>query len=264
MEIYNPGGLIQLAGYHLSDDPANLTKYTIPDTDEGTTFLPPNDHLVVWLDQDSAQGVLHANFKLSSEDEGIWLTAPDGVTVLDSIVYPPQQTDISYGRSCDGCDDWTFFNVATPDAPNTQTTIPTPTLYINEVLFENTGVLVDEQFELEPWLEVYNPNDVQVNLAGYTVSSSNGGSATIPNDSPVETTVEANGFLLLWMDGEPMKGHTTSISRLRLKRSRSLWSAQTWLSRMNTRPKCLLRMCPGAGWLTGLRLRLTSTFPPRG
>ena len=206
MEIYNPGGLIQLAGYHLSDDPANLTKYTIPDTDEGTTFLPPNDHLVVWLDQDSAQGVLHANFKLSSEDEGIWLTAPDGVTVLDSIVYPPQQTDISYGRSCDGCDDWTFFNVATPDAPNAQTTVPTPTLYINEVLLENTGVLVDEQFEFEPWLEVYNPNDVQVNLAGYTVSSSIGGSATIPNDSPVETTVEANGFLLLWLDGEPNEG----------------------------------------------------------
>ena len=86
MEIYNPGGLVQLAGYHLSDDPTNLTKYTIPNTDEGSTFLTPNNHLVVWLDQDSAQGVLHANFKLSAEDEGIWLTAPDGVTVLDSIV----------------------------------------------------------------------------------------------------------------------------------------------------------------------------------
>ena len=206
MEIYNPGGLVQLAGYHLSDDPANLTKYTIPNTDAGSTFLPPNDHLIVWLDQDSAQGVLHANFKLSAEDEGIWLTAPDGVTVLDSIVYPPQQTDISYGRSCDGCEDWTFFNVPTPNAPNAQTTVPTPTLYINEVLLENTGVLVDEQFEFEPWLEVYNPNDVQVNLAGYTVQSSNGGSSTIPNDAPVETTVEANGFLLLWLDGEPNEG----------------------------------------------------------
>ena len=206
VEIYNPGGLVQMAGYHLSDDPANLTKYTIPDTDLGTTYLPDSSYMVVWLDQDSAQGVLHANFKLSSEDEGIWLTAPDGVTVLDSIVYPPQQTDISYGRACDGCEDWTFFNVSTPDASNAQTTVPTLTVYINEVLLENTGVLVDESFEFEPWLEVYNPNDVQVNLAGYTVLSSNGGSATIPNISPVETTVEANGFLLLWMDGEPNEG----------------------------------------------------------
>ena len=85
--------------------------------------------------------------------------------MLDSIVYPPQQTDISYGRSCDGCEDWTFFNVSTPERSNAQTTVPTPTLYINEVLLENTGVLVvDEQFEFEPWLEVYNPNDEQVNL----------------------------------------------------------------------------------------------------
>ena len=49
VEIYNPGGLIQLSGYHLSDDPENLTKYTIPDTDPGTTFLPPGDHMIIWL-----------------------------------------------------------------------------------------------------------------------------------------------------------------------------------------------------------------------
>lgn len=206
MEIYNPGGPIDLAGHHLSDDPTNLTKYTIPNTDPTSTFLQGSDHLVVWLDQDSAQGVLHANFKLSSEDEGIWLTHPDGVTVLDSIVYPPQQTDVSYGRACDGCEGWTFFNVPTPAAMNVQTTVPTSTLYINEVLLENTGVLVDEQFESEPWLEVFNPNDEQVNLAGYTVQTSAGGSATIPNDAPIETTVEGNGFLLLWMDGEPEDG----------------------------------------------------------
>ena len=59
MEIYNPGGLIDLAGHHLSDDPTNLTKYTIPNTDPTSTFLQGSDHLVVWLDQDSAQGVLH-------------------------------------------------------------------------------------------------------------------------------------------------------------------------------------------------------------
>mgnify|MGYP006229162253 FL=1 len=43
VELYNPGGLLQLAGYHLSDNPSNLTKYTIPDTDPGTTFLTPGD-----------------------------------------------------------------------------------------------------------------------------------------------------------------------------------------------------------------------------
>ena len=206
VELYNPGGLLQLAGYHLSDDPTDLTKYTIPDTDPGTTFLTPGDHMVIWLDKDSAQGVLHANFKLSSENEGLWFTAPDGVTVLDSIVYPPQQTDISYGRSCDGCETWEYFNVPTPEATNAQTPVATPFLYINEVLLENTGVLVDEAFESEPWLEIYNPNPNQVNLGGYTVAVQGGASYTLPLDNPVETTVEGEGFLLLWMDGEPEEG----------------------------------------------------------
>ena len=82
---------------------------------------------------------------------------------------------------------------------NVQTLVPTPTLYINEVLLE-TAVLVDEQFEFEPWLEVFNPNNFQVNLAGYSLTSSNGESC-LANTAPVATTVEANGFLLLWMDG---------------------------------------------------------------
>ena len=206
VEIYNPGGLVQLAGYHLSDDPNNLTKYTIPDTDPGTTFLTPGDHMVIWLDRDSAQGVLHANFKLSPEDEGVWLTDPDGETVLDFIQYPPQQTDVSYGRACDGCEEWEYFNVPTPGAMNAQTDLPTPTLYINEVLLENTAVLVDESGEFEPWLEVYNPNPFQVNLGGYTVLLEGGNNVTLPIDNPVETTVEADGFLLLWMDGEPAEG----------------------------------------------------------
>ena len=207
VEIYNPGGLVQLAGYHLSDDPNNLTKYTIPDTDPGTTFLTPGDHMVIWLDRDSAQGVLHANFKLSPEDEGVWLTDPNGETVLDFIQYPPQQTDVSYGRACDGCEEWEYFNVPTPGAMNAQTDLPTPTLYINEVLLENTAVLVDESGEFEPWLEVYNPNPFQVNLGGYTVAVEGGNNVTLPLDNPVETTVEADGFLLLWMDGEPEGGH---------------------------------------------------------
>ena len=114
-------------------------------------------------------------------------------------MYPPQQTDISYGRACDGCEEWEYFNVPTPMSTNVQTLVPTPTLYINEVLLENTAVLVDEQFEFEPWLEVFNPNNFQVNLAGYSLTSSNGESAVLPNTAPVATTIEANGFLLLWM-----------------------------------------------------------------
>jgi len=206
VEIYNPGGLLDLAGHHISDDPTNLTKYTFPDSDPGSTFMTPGDHLLVWCDNDSVQGVLHANFKLSAENEGVWLTAPDGVTVLDSMVYPPQQTDVSFGRSCDGCEDWVFFNVPTPEASNVDQVLPTPALYLNEVLLDNNNVLIDENAELDAWIEVYNPNAFQVNLGGYTLSSSVGSTYTLPEDNPVETMVPAEGFLLLWMDGQPEQG----------------------------------------------------------
>lgn len=206
VEIYNPGGLLDLAGYHLSDDPDVLDKYTIPASDPGSTFMTPNDHLVVWLDKDSVQGVLHANFKLSAENEGVWLTAPDGFTVLDSVVYPPQQTDISFGRVCDGCDGWMYFNVPTPEDENLDQPLPTPVLYLNEVLLDNSVILVDEFAETDPWIEIYNPNSFQVHLGGYSLQTSAGSSYVIPSDVPVETTVESQGFLLLWLDGQPEQG----------------------------------------------------------
>ena len=207
VEIYNAGSLpLSLSGYHLSDDPSDLTKHTFPDV--GSPTIPQGGHEVIWCDNDyPTQGVLHVNFKLSAENEGVWLTAPDGVTVIDSIVYPPQQTDISYGRSCDGCEDWVFFNVPTPDDPNVQSIVPTPTfLFLNEVLLANSGNLVDEEFESDPWIEVYNPNDNQINLGGYTLASSLGQSYTLPTEDPASTTVPANGFLLMWMDGQPDQG----------------------------------------------------------
>ena len=53
---------------------------------------------------------------------------------------------------------------------------------------------------------VYNPNAFQVNLGRYTLSSSVGSSYTLPTDNPVETMVPAEGFLLMWMDGQPDQG----------------------------------------------------------
>ena len=91
--------MLNLAGYYLSDREDNLTKWEFPSTNAGITTITPGGHMVVWLDNDTEQGEDHANFKLSPDGEGIYLTAPDGITIIDSIVFPPQQTDVSYGRN---------------------------------------------------------------------------------------------------------------------------------------------------------------------
>ena len=71
MEIYNAEDtVVQLAGYHLSDDPDNLTKYTIPDTDAGTTF--PRWPSLGCLDGSGQCARSFARqLQLSSEDEAV-------------------------------------------------------------------------------------------------------------------------------------------------------------------------------------------------
>ena len=206
IEIYHEGGVLNLAGYYLSDRQDNLTKWEIPSTNAGITTITPGGYLVFWLDNDTEQGEDHANFKLSPDGEGVYLTAPDGVTIIDSIVFPPQQTDISYGRNCDGCGNWMYFDLHTIDDNNSYETPVTPLLYINEILIANVSNLVDEVFDLDPWVEIYNPNSFQVNLSSYTISNSEGQSYTLPSNMPYDLTIEAEGFLLLWLDGETSQG----------------------------------------------------------
>ena len=206
LEIYHEGPILNLAGYYLSDRADNLTKWQFPFDDAGNTTVLPGGYMIVWLDNDPEQGSNHATFKLSPDGEGVYLTQPDGITIVDSLTFPQQQTDISYGRECDGCEEWIYFNVPTPDYSNAVTQLTTPLLYINEVLISNTNNLLDENFEADSWVEIYNPNSFQVNLGGYTFSTLDGGSYTVVDNLPWETTVEGGEFLLFWLDGDMEQG----------------------------------------------------------
>ena len=206
IEIYHEGGVLNLAGYYLSDREDNLTKWQFPFTNAGVTTITPGGHMIIWLDNDLSQGEDHAGFKLSPDGEGVYLTDPDGSTIIDFIVFPMQQTDVSYGRECDGCENWIYFDNATPDDNNVSLISPTPLLYINEILINNESNLVDENMELSPWVEIFNPNPFQVNLSSYTFSNSLGQTYTLPSNTPFDVTIEADGYLLFWMDGEPWEG----------------------------------------------------------
>ncbi|MAI23537.1 MAG: hypothetical protein CL828_05725 [Crocinitomicaceae bacterium] len=205
IEIYNAGGILNLEGYHLSDDPDTLNKWVFPPTNPGLTTILPGGHIRVWCDDDEQQGEDHTNFKLSSEGETVFLVEPDGQTIIDSITFGFSQSNISLGRACDGCDNWIYFNVPTPDAPNTVIELPVSTLYINEYQSNNAATVFDEDFDYSPWIEVFNPNDFQVNLSGYQLEL-NGQSHLFNNNEPWRTTIEAEGFQIFWMDGAPSVG----------------------------------------------------------
>lgn len=206
VEIYNAGSIVNLAGYYLSDDPDSLDKWQIPATNPGLTTVLPGGHLLFWLDNDPNQGEDHGTFRLSTDGESVILTMPDGVTIVDEITYPQQQPDISYGRVCDGCDEWIFFDVATPEAQNSYVTPETQLLYINEVMVQNITNVDDEFNEHEAWIEIFNPNAAQVNLAGYSIALNGGTPFTFPANDPVRTTIDGDGFAIFWADAEANQG----------------------------------------------------------
>ena len=205
LELHNAGSILNLAGYYLTDNPDSLTKWMFPLGDPGVTTVLPGGKLLVWCDGDVDQGSDHAGFRLSVAGESVLLVAPDGATVLDEVQFGPQQADISYGRTCDGCPDFQFFNAPTPDAPNADTPAEAAYVFINEVQTENTLTCIDQMQEQDPWLEIYNPYPFQVNLAGMQLEV-DGNVWEFPADRPWETTVAADGHRLVWLDASPEEG----------------------------------------------------------
>ncbi len=101
IEIYNSGpGTVNLGGWRLTDDAADLTKWTFP-----ATNLASGQYLVVFAsgkNRANAGWPLHTNFQLANEGEYLALVDSGG-TVVDaySPAYPKQRQNISYGRQTD-------------------------------------------------------------------------------------------------------------------------------------------------------------------
>jgi len=103
IEIHNPDAdAISLAGYSLTDDASNLTKWTFPSLN-----LPSGSSLVVFAsnkDRFDPAAELHTNFKLSSGGEYLALVEPGGLIVVSQFAptFPQQFPDESFGRSVVG------------------------------------------------------------------------------------------------------------------------------------------------------------------
>lgn len=98
IELYNTSSsAVDLSGYYLTDNPANLTKWTFP----AGTSIAANGYLIVWADEDQEQGPLHANFKLSGTGEPLYLLDAS-VQYADTVRFGQQTTDMGYARVPNG------------------------------------------------------------------------------------------------------------------------------------------------------------------
>ena len=112
IELYNSGEQdIDLGGYFMSDDVTNPGMWEF----QSGTILPAHQYLLVYADG-TGYG-LHTNFKLAKEGEQILLFDP-GLRLVDSLSYPMQRTDISFGRSRDDSQVLGYFESPSPGTAN--------------------------------------------------------------------------------------------------------------------------------------------------
>ena len=118
IELYNANDYaVDLAGSYITDDLTNPCKFLFVSGASDRTTIPANGYLLVWADEETFQGPLHTNFKLSASGESIGLCQQinNEVYWIDSLSYRAQSTDISFGRKTDGND---ILMVITPSSPN--------------------------------------------------------------------------------------------------------------------------------------------------
>jgi hypothetical protein len=143
IELYNPtSASISLTNKFLTDKAGTLTKWKFT---QPNLTLAPNEYLVVWCDEDAEQQGIHTNFKLSASGEFIALTDTDGITVLDSLSFGQQQTNISFGRNPNTPDVWSFI-IPTPGLPNSAGTL------VNE------GPFIPLAFTVQAFPNPFNPS----------------------------------------------------------------------------------------------------------
>ncbi|MFC1636600.1 lamin tail domain-containing protein, partial [Planctomycetota bacterium] len=119
IELYNAGTeSLDAAGMYLTDDLDQPTKWRIPGVIRGAMMIPSGGYLLIWADGDTTDSGLHANFKLDADGEEIGLFDSDGTTLIHSVEYPDQTSDISYGCYPDANDIWRFLSIPTPGAQN--------------------------------------------------------------------------------------------------------------------------------------------------
>lgn len=78
------------------------------------------------------------------------------------------------------------------------------TVVINELMASNDSVVMDEQLQLEDWVELFNGADEAIDLSGWGLGHD-------PEDGPAWTLAEGTaldpgGRLVIWLDGEPEQG----------------------------------------------------------
>ena len=169
VELLNPSDYpAYLSDYYLSDDANDLLKWQLPNV-----ALLPHSYTVIFLSgKESVDGEIHAPFKLSKADGGIYLTRLDGL-LTDHIEIPENLSkNISIGRN--GQNQIRYYAAPTPGGPNNSYGLEhsadaggfdARSVYISEV-----SAVAPARSGVRDWVELYNGSSSSVSLDGWSLT----------------------------------------------------------------------------------------------
>lgn len=210
VEIHNAGpGPMSLAGFFLTDDPQNATKFALPNV-----TLADGESLVVWLDNETGEGAAHANFTLPATGGKLYLfaNAVSSTTPIDTLTVEAVGAAQSIARVGLAGQRWAVTTEPTPNAENVivapvaALSTGTGQLLINEIMADNDSVYADpdEAGAYEDWFEIHNPGSEAVDMSGMYISDN-------PNNPKkwqvgAGVVIPAGGYLVFMADSEPAQG----------------------------------------------------------
>ena len=169
VELYNPDSVpIAMGGLYLSDAPdGSPARHEIA----ALSYIAAGGFFAFKADGNADAGPEHLNFKLAAEPGAIGLFAPD-LSLIDLVLYGPQSTGISEGRSPNGASTLAFFNTPTPGSGNPASASGGTNgnaIVLNEVQADNRS-LTNSDGTLTDWVELYNPSTNTLSLAGCSLT----------------------------------------------------------------------------------------------
>lgn len=188
-EIYNAGAtLVNLEGMFVSDLLNSPRTFKLPNFS-----LPPGQYVLLWADNDTDQGPLHANFQLSSEGESIALfeSIDRGNVLIHGWKYGRMSADVSMGFKTLNATAPDYLKTPTPRADNSTSDYFSP-VCINE--FQTTSNFGGP----DDWIEIYNRSDKPYDLSGCFLSDERADNTKW--QFPGDTILQPKQFLVIWED----------------------------------------------------------------
>ena len=185
IEIRNAGATaMDLAGFHLTDDPANLDRWEFP-----AVTIPAGGYLTVFASNKNRRtpgANLHTDFALNAGEGYVALVQPDGTSIVSQHYYKDQEDDVSFGYDPASAGGATrrYFAMPTPGAINRRAEV-----VINEIHYDPDNKLQHVEF-----IELHNPGSAAVDLSG--ASFTNGVAYTFASG----TILPAGGYLVVTQD----------------------------------------------------------------